>query len=726
MASFKQETDDRRPIARRWSRWGVVGIVAALGCAGAFMAGASAQETQPADEGSLDAMMLMNRALIAYNDGQEASYRLSVELLTRLLDQTPGDAPALFLRALGRGELAVNSDRLAADPSASEGDRQAARQAAAEQYRLMAQDLEALWASLGQEVSEDYAIARLVEGVVFAKVAGFEAKAADVDRLLARSRQALEMYLHPTAGGVPEPSGLNRIRAEYFLGVIIYRQSLRWPAVTGQAQSLKDRARLDESAQVMGNLESVDQVMAMLPADQPNREADARRWASYANLYLGLIRTRQANDDYLAGKMPTAVVDTYQQALTFLSTAQDLDRDLRTNRSRSNLIPRLVAEQSKQIEDTVQFLQSAPPRFTEDFRLEWRSGLSYDTNVVLLGKDTSTPRDIGRKADFRVGTGLNLSYRLDLGKVDDDLDRWTVGFLGRTSAVWNADIDSYNEQDYGGSAALLYEAMKQQETGHRHGPLFLGVQYDYDYFLLGNNGFIRVNRVQPRATLYSFNRRLETGLGVRYEDRNYLETLQNNLFDRDGNYFGLTFIQAADVVNMTDVYKRWNLEPWGMANDPSELAPGDTRLDAYHRWMQVYVGGEYGWDSTRGAEFDEKRYLLTAGMELPLPYGLLSNFGAEWEWQDYQGFRGGSWIDYHRRGREDFIQRYGVGLQRRFVLVPGVPVNRRTIAMDRVVMTIRGDIQFTDDDSNVEDRLGQAIFSYDRAVYGLSVAFEFN
>ncbi len=60
------------------------------------------------------------------------------------------------------------------------------------------------------------------------------------------------------------------------------------------------------------------------------------------------------------------------------------------------------------------------------------------------------------------------------------------------------------------------------------------------------------------------------------------------------------------------------------------------------------------------------------------------------------------------------------------MLEPGDRANRAALKIDRLVMILRADVSLTDDDSNVQDRLGQAIFSYDRAVYGLSVAFQFN
>ena len=180
---------------------------------------------------------------------------------------------------------------------------------------------------------------------------------------------------------------------------------------------------------------------------------------------------------------------------------------------------------------------------------------------------------------------------------------------------------------------------------------------------------------------------------------------------------------------MTEVYKNMGWEPWGMAYDPadpSKYNPDDPKQDTtgYRRAFRPYIGVEGGWDSTRGQEYDTSRCLLVAGAAVPLPYGVLFDFGGQWEWQDY--YHSGSLVDYHRRARDDLIQRYRFGLERRFVLVPGNRINRTTVKMDRLVMSLRADVQFTDDDSNVEDRLGQAVFSYDRAIWGLSVSFQFN
>ena len=157
-----------------------------------------------------------------------------------------------------------------------------------------------------------------------------------------------------------------------------------------------------------------------------------------------------------------------------------------------------------------------------------------------------------------------------------------------------------------------------------------------------------------------------------------------------------------------------------MAGDDA-LRQDDPEYPA--RYLTPFVGFNYAWDATEGDEFDEKAYILTCGLEVPLPYGLLLETLADFEWQEYAH---GSRIYFHRRGRRDFIQRYSVGLSRDFVLRGGDLANRYTLDIDRVLLTVRAHATWTVDDSNVVDRLGQAIFEYDRVFYGISFAFTFN
>ncbi len=664
--------------------------------------------------------LLLNKAMYHYG---RREFTETIETLDRLLAAEPDQPYGLFLRALAQGQVALGSafEERRAVAAPRPADAEAARAAAVEKYRLMRDDMDRL---LKLPLNTDLFIAHLIDGVLRSKLAQYpegttrDERLAHRSELLGQARQALETYLHPPAeSGLAAPEGLNRVRAEYFLGVVLYRQSLRPAETAGAPDELADVQALEAAAAVMRPLadaESETHVPKLLPEGTASTEV--RRWTSYPTLYMGLIDYRLANDAAARGDGKTAH-ERFLQAQSYLQSAGELDQDPEVGSLSGSVIPDILAEHLPAIEEVLTAPVSAP---VEDFFIEWRSGFAYDTNVILLGQNTPAPRGIGGKEDFRFRTGVDLGYTLDLAKIDPSLDRWTIGLLGRSSASWHGDIHEYNEQDYGGSAAVQYALMTSEEVGAGNGPLLFNLQYDYDYFLLGNNGFLKTNRLTPRLTYFSDDQHGASMLGMRYEDRNYLEELYNTRFDRDGNYFAFTAMHAHEVLDMSPVWHDAGIEPWGLDKDPVE---GDSD---YPRWLRPYLGFEYGWDSTRGEEYDAKRYLLAGGVEVPLPYGVLLDLSGQWEWQNYGGSAGGSIIDFHRKGRDDFIQRYAIGLLRRFVLVPGKPESRYNLDIDRLVMIVRTDVQFTDDDSNVEDRLGQAIFSYDRAIYGVSVSLFWN
>lgn len=700
----------------------------AVVCAGLLSVSAVAQ-TQPAESAdSMQPLAMFNRAVWDLNRGRQAE---ALETLNSLLAAQPDYADALFLRAVVHGDIAFNNE---GNP-----------QLALSEYRQMSADLDRVIGLMKEPAN----ILHLVDGVLQTKLSSYHPEESYPDRL-AKARRALETYLNPPAeSGLDAPTGLRRVLGRYFLGVVVYKLALHPPEARDAPQDLASPVRLQEAIGLLEPLvtESSELYIGkLIPPEEEEREQKLRRWLAFANMYMGLAKARQGNNEVENDRSRRGLA-LYDQASEYLRAAwredigAELPEDLGTlpadpgerralyeQSNSSTQLPEIVISQLL----ALQVARASAPQPIEDFSLRLHSGFAYDTNVILLGDDTATPRDIGRKADVRFSSGLSLGYTLDLAKVRQELEGWTVGVQGRAAAVWNGDIHTYNEQDYGSSVALRYRFPQVSLFGREEGPLYLGIQHDYDYFLLGNNGFLRVNRVSPTAMLYTLDQRALTSVAFSFEDRNYLEELYSNRFDRDGNYFVLSLAQAFDAVEMSDFYACRGLEPWGLDGDPQGARIGPDGIEEqpadgdYARWLRPVVGVHYGWDSTQGQEFDAKRIALTAGIEVPLPYGVLFDFGADWEWQNYQGLRGGSLIDYHRRGRDDFIQRYRFGVERQFVLVPGHPSNRRTVKMDRVVMTLRGSIYFTDDDSNVEDRLGQEIFSYDRAVYGLSVAFDFN
>jgi hypothetical protein len=513
---------------------------------------------------------------------------------------------------------------------------------------------------------------------------------------LEQAARVLEAYLQTG------PVGEDATRIRFFLGVIRFRQAV--PQRARNEAPRHDDRRLGQAEELMKQLAGSDQI--------------EKRWRSYAELYLGLIATER-------GKYGTDLRQrqaAFEEARTHLNQAGELDavRDDKTNEwesASSYVIPEIIARQRPVLEQLEKEPAQLLPQFRNDFQLSVYTGAHRDTNVVLLGDRTDMPRGISNPRDFGFTLGTALDYIGDLGRWDHRLARWTVGVQGRVRQLWHVRVDEFDEQDYGGSVALQYEVMPEKDG---LGPLLARVQYDYDYVLLGRDAFVEIQSVTPNLRLYALKRRAATDLYFTYSIRDYREPLYDRRYDRDGDYDKFGFTQSLKTVDLAEVYKSRGIEPWGLPGDET-LVQDDPDYPA--RYLTPFIGLEYEWDATYGDEFDQKAYVLTCGADVPLPYGLSLDATAQFEWQDYAH---GSLIDFHRRGRSDFIQRYSVGVSRSFVLRGGDPANRYELAIDRVLLTIRADASWTLDDSNVVDRLGQAIFEYDRVIYGLTFAFTFN
>jgi len=580
-----------------------------------------------------------------------------------------------------------------------------------EHYARMLQDVQRLVAGL----ESPEAVLRLLQVIALTKVSRIDEQAAleivtgeradsPTGLSVKQLRQAAILNLQDAADLLEaqlrtELSGLDAIRTKFFLGVIRFRQAV--PRRAPDEDPDRDPDLLAQGRDLMADLAASDQT--------------DRRWRSYAELYLGLITTELGGleDD------PERRREQFDQARTHLRAAAELDvvrePDEEPYSDSGRTVPYVVWRQL----DAIERAEGAEPtpQYRHDFQLSVLTGAHRDTNVVLLGERTDLPRGITKEEDFGFTLSNVLDYTLDMGLLDSRLDRLTLGLQGRVGQLWHVDIDQFDEQAYGGSAALQYALMREKEG---LGPVHLRLQYDYDYTLLGRDAFVEIQTLTPNLRVYSNERQATTEFYFSYSIRDYREPLYDRRYDRDGEYLTLGASHRFKTVNMTEFYQSKGIEPWGLDGDDA-LRQDDPEYPA--RYLTPVLGFNYAWDQTEGDEVDQKAYILSCGMEMPLPYGLLFTTLADFEWQEYAH---GSLIDFHRRGRRDLIQRYSVGLSRDFVLRGGNLANRYTLDVDRVLMTVRAHASWTVDDSNVQDRLGQAIFEYDRVVYGISFAFTFN
>jgi hypothetical protein len=511
--------------------------------------------------------------------------------------------------------------------------------------------------------------------------------------LLADAAAALQLLLE-----LPQEqlSGDDLARTRFFLGVVRYRQGV---------PPTKPKETTKLTAADLQMFQDAQRHLAELADDATTPLV----WRSYASFYLGLVlpwltlseNTPEEKREVLLQEARRRLADAIRLDSQYLAELEA------TGEKKFSDMPKLVLQQRELIDS---LRPEQKPRNDVSFSAFF--GTRYDTNVILLGERTDLPRDVSREKDFGLESGWAVDYTHDLTK------RLAVGVQVRTAQLWNAGVEQFDQQTYGASMAWQYEFLEKKEGSM--GPGFFTLQYDFDYTLLGKEEFLQNHAVRPGVKVDWANRRATSGLFFDYQHRDYSEPLFDRRLNRDGNYFTIGVLHEFKTVEMTQVYKEWGLEPWGL---PSDAGFDQDDPDYPNRYLKPYIGARHSWDSTAGDEFDRQANALQAGVGVPLPWGVAFDAAAVLEWENYSH---GSLVDFHRRERHDLVQEYAVALSRTFVLREGVRANRYTPAIDRMLMTVRAHATWTDDDSNVLDRPGQAVFSYDRAVYGVSVAFTIN
>lgn len=627
----------------------------------------------------------------------------------------------------------------------------------------------------------------LAKGVILAQTALAQLQAGDAQmeidptREVERPSEQIRALLQEAQGLLREyverklraGKGLEYVRGRFYLAVVNYRLALDLPSKAKARDGTRfaqpgaapgSETALEDAIAIFRDMSDPQRVFAdLFPTGDPaveasvedvweqssfrqrdvhkfTREDGARFYAASSNLYLGLIEAIQANA--MSGAEKTAA---QQRAKEFLHTAQELDVPLTQpepppaldGAAMTSLTNGVIPPAAQQVIDKIDQPGVGEAEPLNDLRITWGIGALYDSNVTLLGRNTEAPLDKRRKRDFRVPTLMSFDYTLDLNALDkgnEFLRRWQVFFEARVAPTWNARIHDYNEQFYGATANLRYEIYRDRSdlgTNEDGRPIqgaawFIDWRYDYDYYLLGNDGFLKQNRIRPSLRYISENEFVDASLFFAYEDRNYLERLRDERFDRDGNYFSW----GADAV--FDLSKIWPvLEAQRLYNrDGQDLAWGGAApiredYQDFYRPVRLRLGVGFTSNSTVGDEFDYDSQIVSGGVTVPLPLGMDLSYDGIFEWQNYWQH---SLVDRHRAVRSDFIQEHQFRLSRRFYS-QNYDVNTylsQPLDLKRLVVTLYGDIRFTIDDSNVRDRLGQSVYEYNRVIYGAGLRFDLN
>lgn len=334
-----------------------------------------------------------------------------------------------------------------------------------------------------------------------------------------------------------------------------------------------------------------------------------------------------------------------------------------------------------------------------------RIGNWYDTNVILLGKDTALPQGYDRKDDYRfeLSADINISRYISKSEAPWVGESLTVGMGGGTSNGWQPNIPQFDVNRYPGRAYVNWQPVPD---------LYLGLQYEYSYTQLGHEPFISSQRVTPviSKTWRSADGKStdlgHTDLYYSHDDRNYMDKLTDFRLNRDGVYQAagvqhtFHFVQARDLPYMTAYFDTHERERQLFGED----------------WLKFYIGGEGRDERTVGTEFDLGGGSLVWGLDVPLPYRLAFGLDGEFTWLNYTE---PSIFDYSRKKRVDFLQRYNFGIIYTFV-ARGENKNMRTLSVK-----LRTGIELTFQNSNIWDRLGEDIYEYNRAIYGAQLEIGF-
>jgi hypothetical protein len=317
-----------------------------------------------------------------------------------------------------------------------------------------------------------------------------------------------------------------------------------------------------------------------------------------------------------------------------------------------------VAEKAKDLLERVRRGELA----RRNWDLALQLGLDWDSNVVLRGKRTSQMFRDNDDEDWRFGLGSAFAYRFV------DRDDLVFGAGVNTFHSWHTDIDEFNVQTYGWSLFAGYTP-----AGADH--ISLGLRYDGDQSLLGNDLYLQRHRITPQLILRETDWTAST-LFYQYDNRDYHFDLTDPRLDRDSDINAVGVVQDFELAQMFD------------------------------RPLMASLGYRFENFSTDGSEFDSDNHVFTLGIDVPLPEDITFGFLTEWELQRYEH---GSLFDAEGSKRRDNIHTLIFALTKRF--------NEQ--------LSARLHMEFTKDDSNVKDSAGRQFFSYDRAIYGISVLYQF-
>lgn len=166
---------------------------------------------------------------------------------------------------------------------------------------------------------------------------------------------------------------------------------------------------------------------------------------------------------------------------------------------------------------TRKFLEAvAPVREARPFRLEVRTGVQYDTNVRVA--PTENLLDLRGPRRHSVGETVYARGEYDIVRTPTFNTTASYAFL----QVFNNRVDGFDVMDHTGGLETTYKGRIAAL------PVRVGVQYNYERLLLGQDDFVERHYVTPYLTVIETDWSLTT-LQYRFEDKDFKSPLTADL-----------------------------------------------------------------------------------------------------------------------------------------------------------------------------------------------------
>lgn len=311
------------------------------------------------------------------------------------------------------------------------------------------------------------------------------------------------------------------------------------------------------------------------------------------------------------------------------------------------------------------------------FSLSLTTGIAWDSNVSYVGDSGSQANLISGQGDAVFSNRFNLAY----APIADETQSLTL--VARTYNTWHADVDAFDEQNYGLTANYARKLNPNWSAA---------IRYDYDIVYLGRQPFVSTNSLSP-SLRYIWNptdatfQPTTTDLFYRIEAHDFLFRTSPE-FDRDGFENTIGFSQSF----------RWQPNP----ENP---------------WtMSIDTGYAFEFVATEGREFDQYRHniFLAAGFPLTNPLlpenDLFMRINANVEVGDY---REASLLDRDGDERYDVISTVETVFSQELFTDP-----------EKGRLTMHAIVGYSTAASNITRRDRSSPFTYEKWISG--VQFEWN